>query len=268
MKYAGFLSIFLISVVSIANGEAFQRYEIKRNAEQVLLEGELRYYALSLYEYEAYTLRPQIGVEYTTNQHSFKVVLPYALTIYNNPQVEKRTYYGFEDIFLSYDYMKKVHNINFFFGGFWGIPLPQEKENLFTFGSGRHNVGLKFSLTGVRDPVVWNIGAQYGIGLPKDEGNYSSWDPGNIQVNMGITTLFNERFGLSLNLYQTVILPRVNNGNMKVEDLKVAILLLPEVLLMNENWYMRIGFDIYGYPMNIPVTVTITYGYTFDISGN
>ena len=47
--------------------------------------------------------------------------------------------------------------------------------------------GARVSMTGIRDPIVWNGDGQYLLGLPKAERFYPSWQPGNIQVSAGFT---------------------------------------------------------------------------------
>jgi hypothetical protein len=54
--------------------------------------------------------------------------------------------------------------------------------------------GFALSVTGSRDPVVWTVDMQYGVGLPKKERFYMAWQPRNIQVADTASHLFNERF--------------------------------------------------------------------------
>jgi hypothetical protein len=76
-------------------------------------------------------------------------------------------------------------------------------------GDGRYSIGAGVSVTGIRDPVVWNAGFQYTVGLPKQERVYRSWQPGNIQLSAGFSDLLNYRFGFSFALTQQIGLPAI-----------------------------------------------------------
>lgn len=267
----GFLLAFQNSFL-IAEETAFQRYDLVRDENTLTLEAALAYYAQTINNADTFTTRPQIGLELTLTQHTFKSVLPYVLSFYNAADANNRFYYAFGDISLSYEYLKQIGHINLFFGGLGSIPLADTneymtREGILTGGAGRFTLGPTCSVTGIQDPIVWTLGAQYIVGLPKKERFYRSWQPGNIQISAGVSTLFNETFGLSLTAYQRINLPPLNDGAARTDDLRVSTLLRPEVFIVTEKSYVRVAFDVYAYPLNSPISLTVTYGYAFDLPG-
>jgi len=46
--------------------------------------------------------------------------------------------------------------------------------------------------------------------------------------------------------------------------LRTSTIFRPEALILSEDWYVRISLDMYGYPLNMPFIVTLTYGYSFE----
>jgi hypothetical protein len=259
---------------SFLNAEetAFQRYDLVRDKNTLTLEAALAYYAQTINNADTFTTRPQIGLELTLKQHAFKTVLPYVLSVYNKTGAKNHFYYAFGDLSLSYEYLKQISHINMFFGGLGSIPLADTneymaREGILAGGGGRFTLGPTFSVTGIQDPAVWALGAQYIVGLPKKERFYWSWMPGAIQISAGVSTLFNETFGLSLTAYQRITLPPLNGGAARPDDLRVSTLLRPEAFIVTEKSYVRVAFDVSAYPLNSPISLTVTYGYAFDLPG-
>jgi hypothetical protein len=60
------------------------------------------------------------------------------------------------------------------------------REGILTAGAGRFTAGVL--ATGIMDPVVWNLGLSYDIGLPKQERFATSWIPGAIQLSASLRT--------------------------------------------------------------------------------
>jgi hypothetical protein len=258
---AALLSLFLARP---AYGEEdYQRYDLLRDKNSLTIEGILDYHAETIAEAEAYTARPQLALEYTFKNHAMKGALPYVFTAYNKQDAKNQWFYAFGDLNLSYEYLKQFGHRNLFLEGFLGIPLAETneymvREGVLAGGSGRYNLGIKVSLTGIQDPVVWNLSFQYGIGMPKEERFYWSWQPGNMQISAGISHLFNETFGLSLNACQIIKLPPVNSGTIRSDDLRLSTYFRPEVfILMNDTWYVRVGCDLYAHPVNTPVVIVV-----------
>lgn len=266
------LTLSAFCVIYAEEGE-FQRLELLRDKNQLTLEGFFSYYAQNVSDFDLYAFRPQFAVEYTLKNHGFRADLPYALAAYNNQEARRQLYYGFEDLALSYEYLKQINHLNLFFGGFWNIPLSENneyisREGILPTGSGRHNLGLTFSVTGIKDPVVWSASFRYGVGLPKEERHYWTWEPGNMQANVGMTAMFNETFGFSLNLIQSVSLPPLKDGRAEREELRTSTVFRPAFMILSEDWYVRINLDIPAYPIPSPFVLTVLYGYSFEFPKN
>jgi hypothetical protein len=86
-----------------------------------------------------------------------------------------------------------------------------------------------------------------------------------LEGSLGITTLFNDTFGMILNLIQSVSLPHISDGMLRKEDLSTMMIFRPEVLVLADDWYMRFGVDLYGYPTGLPFIITFTFGCTIEV---
>ncbi|MDR2447784.1 MAG: hypothetical protein LBD58_10960 [Treponema sp.] len=198
--------------------ESYQRYDAKRKENEITVEGTARLRFETAGGEDLYTLAPEVRLEYGfARHHSASVRLPYTLSFYESPDARVRTFYAAGDIQASYEYQKQTGRVNLFFSPEATIPLTaaneyKTREGVLSGGAGRHTAGFSFSISGVRDPVVWTAGLRYGVGLPKEERFYTTWQPGNIQISGGATHLFNERFGGSVSLYQQINLPEISGG--------------------------------------------------------
>jgi hypothetical protein len=139
--------------------------------------------------------------------------------------------------------------------------LPQ--EGILTSGAGRVTAGFSATATGIMDPVVWNVGLSYDVGLPKQERFYTSWVPVTIQVSGSLSDLVNERFGFSVGTYHVVSLPALNNGVWARGGVSVVSLFRLEVFVLFEHDYVRVSMDSYAYPLNRPVVFGVVYGHQF-----
>jgi hypothetical protein len=162
---------------------------------------------------------------------------------------------------VSYDYLKQIGQLNLFLGGFGSIAIPEYEEEIVR----RHNVGLRVGLSGVKDPIVWNTGLEYAVGLPKEERGVQTWEPGNMQGNVGIISLFNSTFGFGLSFIQSVRLAPFRGSDRNREETRTASVFRPEVLIIpHDNWYVRFNIDIYAYPITSPAVFTVLLGVNAD----
>jgi hypothetical protein len=185
----------------------YQRYDLQRKTSELILEGSMKTWYEGINEYTLYNVNFGLQGEYTfLTNHTVIVKLPYTLAWYNNPDNRNPLFYSLGDIGVTYEYLKQFGHINLFFGPRISIPIPEKseysaREGVYSAGTGRYTVGAGISVTGIRDPVVWNAGFVYEVGLPKDERFYTSVEPGNIQITGGFTDMFNERFGFFSGAY-------------------------------------------------------------------
>jgi hypothetical protein len=129
------------------------------------------------------------------------------------------------------------------------------REGVYPAGDGRYTVGSAVSTTGIRDPVAWNLGFSYEVGLPKQEPFSVTWLPGNMQVSAGFSDLLNDRFGFAANLYQFIKLPPSTGEFWKPEQLLVSTLGKLECFVLFEKDYIR------GYPLRQPCIRSIDLSY-------
>jgi len=263
------LALLFVPLFLFTQETNYQRLNLVREKNKLKLESTFSYYMQNISGFDRYTFLPQLGIEYTFRNHMVRSTLPYTISLLNNEDARRQVFYGFGDLTLHYEYLKQIRNLNLFFGGFWGIPLSETseyktREDILATGTGRHNLGLNVGITGIKDPVVWNAALKYTFGLPKEERFFWSFEPANIQASAGITTMFNDTFGFSFNLFQTVRFPLIKDGIAKIEELRTSTIFRPETLILSEDWYVRISLDMYGYPLNMPFIVTLTYGYSFE----
>ncbi|MDR2537953.1 MAG: hypothetical protein LBC46_06585, partial [Treponema sp.] len=200
--------------------------------------------------------------------HTITASLPYTLALYSNPEAREDPFYSFGDVSLSYEYLKQFSHLNLFFGPRVSIPLTESneylsREGILTAGSGRFTAGFSVTATGIRDPVVWNLGLSYDAGLPKQERFGSSWVPGTIQVSASLSDLVNERFGFAVGTYQVISLPALTNGIPAKGGVSVTSLVRLEVFVLFEKDYIRVSMDSYAYPLNRPVVFGVVYGHQF-----
>jgi hypothetical protein len=151
------------------------------------------------------------------------------------------------------------------------IPLAEAseyaaREGVYSASTGRYSAGVGIEITGIRDPVVWNAGFAYDVGLPKKERFYTTVEPGDIQLTVGFSDLFNERFGFSVGFTQHIKLPALYDGIGDVEDLRVSTLGQGEFLVLFEKDYIRFSLEATLYPLNNPFVLGITYGHQFDLN--
>jgi hypothetical protein len=210
--------------------------------------------------------------EYTfLTHHTVTVKMPYSLTWYNNDESRNAWLYSVEDLGISYDYLKQFGHINLFVGPRFSIPLGTSneytvREGVYGGSSGRYSAGVVGSVTGIRDPVVWHGSFEYDVGLGKEERFYTSFEPGNIQVSGGFSDLFNERFGVSVDITQALKLPEMRDGVWNREELVVSTRGRGEFMVLFEHDYIRFSLETSLYPLNQPFILGITYGHQFDLS--
>jgi hypothetical protein len=266
---AGLFLLMCTSAVLWAE-ETYQRLTIDKKKHELTIEGGLRYWAQTMSaETETYTLNPRLGAEYNFDQrHSVNLEIPYYVVLYDEPDTSRSIFYGIGDIQLSYIYTKKLNYANLFFTPQFVIPAGEAseyaaREGIYTPGSGRWDIGFSFAVTGIRDPVVWTLGFKYDVGLPKKEQFYTSWQPGNMQLSGSLLKLSNERFGLSLGLYQNISLPQINSGKWDSSGFSASTFFWLESMVMFDKDYVKITAEMYAFPLNRPVTIGLTYGHTF-----
>ncbi|MDR1072895.1 MAG: hypothetical protein LBL45_04380, partial [Treponema sp.] len=263
------LAVWILTVISPLRAEEnYQRYDMERKREEITVEGTVRYRTEKVGGSDLYTLAPEAGLEYGfAHHHSVSVKLPYTLSLYEHPEARNKTFYAIGDIHLSYEYMKQMGHVNLFFNPAVTMPLTttdeyKMREGVLSTEAGRYTTGFAFSVTGARDPVVWTVGMQYGVGLPKEERFYTAWQPGNIQISGGISHLFNERFGSSVSIYQQINLPEISGGVFDREGrgISASTLAKMEALILFEKDYIKLGAEAYLHPLSQPVAFSFTYG--------
>jgi hypothetical protein len=250
----------------------FQRYDPERKQSEIILEGSVKSWTETANGYAMYSTNVGFLGEYTfLTRHTVTVNLPYTFAWYNNPDSRTPWLYSFGDMGFTYNYLKQFGHINLFMGPRLSIPLAEAseyaaREGVYSASSGRYSLGAEISVTGVRDPVVWNAGLAYDVGLPKKERFYTTLEPGNIQITAGFSDLFNERFGFSVGFAQYIKLPVLYNGKGKPEDLRLTTVGKAEFLVLFEKNYMRFALEATLYPLNSPFVLGFIYGHQFDMS--
>lgn len=273
MLPALFVAYSLLDAVSLYGEEAgFQRYDPKRKTSELVLEGSVKTWTETMDGFALYTMNAAFNGAYTfLTRHTVTMNLPYTFAWYNNAESRNPYLYSFGDMLFSYEYMKKNGRISLFAGPRFGLPLAEAseyaaREGVYQAGSGRYSAGIGISATGVRDPVVWNAGLSYDVGLPKKERFYTTLEPGNIQITAGFSDLFNERFGISAGLTQYIRLPLLYDGEGNQEDLRLTTVGRAEFLVLFEKNYIRFSIEATLYPVNSPFILGAAYGHQFDLS--
>ncbi|MCL2557594.1 MAG: hypothetical protein FWE09_03865 [Treponema sp.] len=262
-----FIGMLLCATIG-ANENEFNRITFDKESGRLTTEAALRHYAQAAPGGELHVFTPHLSLGYSMGSHGFGARLPLTFALYTGDSEAINSFsYGFEDAQLSYDYSIRRGALNFFLGGFWSLPIKapgdETEGSPVSPGSGRHGLGLSFSAHGIRDPVVWNLGFSYGVGLPSSESDSGIWEPGNIGLSAGITVLFNEVFGFRLNLHQQLRLPQA--GGADAASFSASSSFSPEALVMGDDWHLRLRLDIYAHPLFAPTALGITYGYMFDL---
>jgi hypothetical protein len=261
---------FLWPVLLFPQETDYQRNDIRREESELTLESGLAMWTEDLYAENLYNFKLSAGVEYTLLSHSIKASLPYSFLLYDNPAALNRFFYYPGSIHLSYEYLKQLSHLNLFFGSFLDIPLAVSneyaaREGAYASGEGRYEAGLSFSMTGIRDPVVWSLGLRYSLGLPKEERYYTSWRPGTIQSSFGISDLFNDRFGFSAGLTETLILPRMIGMSLEPGGLSLLTGFKLEAVVLFEHDWLRLSGESYVFPLYQPVIIGVAYGHNFKL---
>jgi hypothetical protein len=268
------LAVWLMALISpLAAEESWQRYDIERKREEITVEGTARFHTETADGSDFYTLAPEAGLEYGfADRHSVSVRLPYMVSFYGRSESRMRAFYAIGDIQLSYEYLKQMGHVNLFFNPEMTIPLTaaneyKTREGVLSGGAGRYTAGFAFLISGVRDPVVWTAGLRYGVGLPKEERFYTTWQPGNIQISGGATHLFNERFGGAVSLFQQINLPEISGGvfDRDGRGASISTVMRMEALILFEKDYIKLGADAYLHPVSQPVAFSFTYGHQFEL---
>jgi len=254
----------------------FQRYDLVREPSELTLEALLSGNTETVSGYNFSTLSPAAKVQYTfASRHTISLTLPYTLALYDSPDARQRLYYTPGDLQLSYELLLQNGHLNWFLSPLLSVPLTAAndyaaREGVIS-GSGRCSLGVNVSVTGIRDPVVWNAGFQYTLGLPRKERFAATWEPGTMRLSAGLTNLLNERFGLALGIAQTLSLPTVTDGVGGWTDpggVSVSTSLQGEAFVLFEHDYLRLSLDAFVYPLQRPVTLTLIYGHQFTIEKN
>jgi hypothetical protein len=269
--FFAFIASLLWSVSLFSQETDYQRNDLKREESELALESGLKTWMEGSNTDTLYNFKLNAGIEYTLSSHSIKAVLPYTFMLYDNSEALNRFFYYIGDIHLSYEYLKQLTHLNLFFGSFLSIPLTVSneyaaRESVYALGECRYEAGLSFSMTGIRDPIVWILGLRYALGLPKEERYYTSWRPGTIQASLGISDLFNDRFGFSVGLSETLILPRMIGLSMEPDGLSMSTGFKLEAFILFEHDYLRFSTESYIFPMYQPVVIGVTYGHNFKLA--
>jgi hypothetical protein len=250
----------------------YQRYDLVREPSELLVEGSFHYWTEETDAHDFHTMRLGVSAEYAfKTSHSVSFSLPYTLGLYNNPDSRQKEYYSFGDLRLSYEYLKRFNHINLFFGPLVMIPLAEQneyaaREGVYSASDGRYSIGAGVSVTGIRDPVVWNAGFQYTVGLPKQERFYRSWQPGNMQLSAGFSDLLNYRFGFSFALTQQIDLPAIMGDHIDPAGVRVLSRAKGELMILFETDTVRVSVETSLYPINRPFLLGLVYGHKFDLS--
>lgn len=246
----------------------YQRYDIVRETSELTVESSFRYWTEQAEGGSAHSIRLGARVEYVfKTNHSAAVSLPYTLALYNHPEARRTAFYSPGDLELSYEYLKQFGHINLFAGPFCAIPLAETneyaaREGVYSASSGRYSAGIGVSITGIRDPVVWNVGFQYAVGLPKEERFYAAWQPGNFQVSAGFSHLINHRIGVSLGLTQKLGLPEIKDVRWD-NGVTVSTAIKGEYIILYEKDYARVSVETLLYPQGQPFIIGLSYGHKF-----
>jgi len=171
---------------------------------------------------------------------------------------------------LSYEYLKQINHLNLFYGPQITIPLGITneyivREGVLTASAGRYTAGGTFAINGIRDPIIWSGELKYDIGLPKKERFGTTWLPGIIRLTMGLTDLFNDKFGISIGLQQNIILAEIYNSKKVPDSFLYSAVYQIEVFTLFEKDYLRTAIVAPVYPINQPVIISVTYGHIFKI---
>ena len=256
----------------------YQRYDLVRDENELTVESAFSYWQENSGGNDLHTMNLRARLEYAfaignagSANHTVAASLPYTLALYSNPELPDGPFYSFGDLSLSYEYLKQFKHLNLFFGPRVSIPLTESgeylsREGILTAGAGRFTAGVSATATGIMDPVVWNLGLSYDIGLPKQERFGSSWVPGTIQLSASVSDLVNERFGFAVGMYQVIALPAVSNGVPAKGGVSVTSLFRLEVFVLFEKDYVRMSMDTYAYPLDRPVVFGVVYGHQFKRS--
>ena len=213
-----------VGVLGAQEGD-YQRYDLVKETSELIVEAGVHTWADDA---NVYFARGDVRGEYTfLTDHTVSVQIPYTFGWHNGPETRSPALYSFGDMAVSYEYLKQSGHINIFLGPRFTLPLYEineyaAQEGVYAGGDGRYKVGFSVSETVVRDPVVWNVGLSYDVGLPKQERFYTSVAPGNIQISAGFSDLLNEQFGFSFGLVQAINMPLVKDGVWKKEELSFS----------------------------------------------
>jgi hypothetical protein len=273
MKTSFFMLLFSFLQITLLFSQEnnYQRNSLVREGTELTVESGLKLWMEDVNTNTLYNINVSAGIEYTILSHSIKVSLPYTISLFDNHEALNRLFNRIGDVTVSYEYFKQLSNLNIFFGPHVTIPLAvsneyASREGVYATGESRYEAGLGFSISGIRDPVVWNLGLRYTLGLPKEERYFISWRPGTIQVSAGISDLFNDRFGYSLGISETFILPKIIETAMEPGGFSLLTGLKLETIILFEHDYFRLSAESYVYPLFQPVIIGITYGHNFKLS--
>jgi hypothetical protein len=250
----------------------FQRTALKREESGLILEGAFNYWAVQSGENALHNMRFRGGVEYTfKTRHTLSLSLPYDVSLYDNPEARQTVFYSPGDLNIGYEYLHQRGNLNLFFGPLLTIPLAASneyaaREGVLQGSGGRYYAGAFFSITGTRDPVVWNAGIIYQAGLPKEERFSTSWEPGNMQIAAGFSDLVNDRYGFSLGFSHNVNLPKVIDGRWDKTGPMVSTHSKVEGFILFEHDYVRVSLEAALYPLNQPFVIGVVYGHEFKFT--
>lgn len=264
--------LFFISAGLWAADPDYQRYDLVRESSELTAESSFHYWTEDLDGRNLHNLRFGAKLEYAfKTHHSVTLKLPYTLALLQNPEARQTVFYSFGDISLSYEYLKQFNHINLFAGPLAAIPLAENneyarREGVFSASAGRYTLGASVSLTGIRDPVVWNAGFQYLVGLPKQERFYTSWQPGLIQFSAGFSDLINHRFGFALGITQQINLPAILGDRWDPAGVSVSTGGKGEFFILFEKDYVRFSVETSLYPLSKPFMLGLVYGHKFDLS--
>jgi hypothetical protein len=272
MKTLCFVFIILLLPLTLLFSQEtdYQRNDLVLEESELTVESGVRMGLENINTDTFYNFSVNGSIEYAFLSHSVKASLPYTLMFYDNQDALNRFFYYLGDISLSYEYLKQLSHLNLFLGSFFNIPISVSneyaaREGVYASSEGRYEAGFSFSVTGIRDPVVWSAGLRYTFGLPMEERYYTTWRPGTIQASLGLSDLLNDRFGYSIGILEMIILPRMIDMSMEPVSLTMRTGFKLEVIILFERNYVQLSAESYLFPLYQPVTIGITYGHNFNL---
>ncbi len=136
------------------------------------------------------------------------------------------------------------------------------REGILTGGSGRWTIGANVSISRILDPVVIGSVFSYNVGLPRVERFVTTIRPGDMNLQLFISEVLNDRIGYTIRIIQGFCLSELRNNQWNMNGFAYSLSGGGEVWFSTGDFSLRLGVSKNLTKIEIPASISLSVGYS------